>query len=235
MSQEKFVDSQVYHAESHAIMDFQAGKDVGLGLFGEDLSTVLSAGIRIAQFTSHSSVDMRARPDMHWKYLPSAAAPTRSVIASAFHTYHAHETAVRKFQGIGPSISWSGSAPVMAVDTGGFDFDWGANAAILFGRQKSKVSHYQTGRYWPKSKLGLFSNSYLVAPTAGGHVSNKSVTVPNIGGFAGISYRYSNAKISFGYRADFFIGAIDGGIDSRHSETLNMGGPFATISFGLGG
>jgi hypothetical protein len=59
--------------------------------------------------------------------------------------------------------------------------------------------------------------------------------VPNLGGFAGVSYRYNNAKISFGYRADLFFGAIDGGIDHRHSETLNMGGPFANISFGLGG
>ena len=41
--------------------------------------------------------------------------------------------------------------------------------------------------------------------------------------------------MSFGYRADFFFGAIDGGIDKRHSETLNMSGPFVTISFGLGG
>lgn len=61
-----------------------------------------------------------------------------------------------------------------------------------------------------------------------GHATNRVVTVPNLGGFAGISYCYANAKISLGYRADFFFGAID----KRHSETLNIGGPFATISFG---
>jgi iron complex outermembrane receptor protein len=240
-TQEKFVNTDVHHAESYSILDFQAGKDVGLGLFGEDLSTLLSGGVRIAQFVSHSSVDMRARPDLAFQTYTYTNRPQRTNLGPGFHTYHAYERAARKFRGIGPAISWTGSAPVMPVDAGGLDFDWGANAAILFGRQKSTVAHYQTGRYWPVQQKdgnpggGRYTNSYLVAPTAGGHVSNKTVTVPNLGGFAGISYRYNNAKISFGYRTDFYFGAIDGGIDKRHSETLNMGGPFATISFGLGG
>jgi hypothetical protein len=59
--------------------------------------------------------------------------------------------------------------------------------------------------------------------------------VSNLGGFAGVSYRYNNAKISFGYRTDFFFGAIDGGIDKPKSENLGFSGPFANISFGLGG
>ena len=59
--------------------------------------------------------------------------------------------------------------------------------------------------------------------------------MPNVGGFAGVSYRYSAAKISLGYRADFFVGAVDGGIDTHKSETLGFYGPFAAISFGLGG
>jgi hypothetical protein len=135
--------------------------------------------------------------------------------------------------------------PVAEDDGGGLDFDWGANAAVLFGRQKASVHHYQTGRYWAKNHktanggtdfcVAHYSCVYLLLPPAGGHTSNRSVTVPNIGGFAGLSYRYQNAKISLGYRADFFFGAIDGGIDGHHSETLNMSGPFATISFGLGG
>ena len=233
-TQEKFVDTNVYHDESHSIMDFMAGKDVGLGMFGLDGSSVLSGGVRIAQYVSHSSVDMRARPDLAWKYIPSAAAPTRGVFFKNFHTYHAYENAVRKFRGVGPSISWSGSVPVAEADAGSLNLDWGVNAAVLFGRQRTKVRHQETGRYF-----SLFSsnNKYrtLYQNPAHGHDTNRFVTVPNLGGFAGFSYRYANAKISLGYRADFFFGAIDGGIDKRKSETLNMSGPFATISFGLGG
>ncbi len=48
----------------------------------------------------------------------------------------------------------------------------------------------------------------------------RTVVVPNLGAMAGLSFRYANAKVSFGYRADFFFGAIDGGIDTRKSEIL---------------
>ena len=58
--------------------------------------------------------------------------------------------------------------------------------------------------------------------------------VPNIGGFAGISWRLPTAKVSIGYRADFFFNAIDGGIAARKSENRGFYGPFASISIGIG-
>ncbi|HTO39482.1 MAG TPA: hypothetical protein VL026_00790, partial [Rhizomicrobium sp.] len=66
-------------------------------------------------------------------------------------------------------------------------------------------------------------------------VRRRSVVVPNLGGFAGLSMRYTNAKVSLGYRGDFFFGAMDTGIDHRKTETASFHGPFATISIGLGG
>ena len=59
------------------------------------------------------------------------------------------------------------------------------------------------------------------------------VTVPNVGAFAGLTYQIQNFKISGGYRADFFFGAMDGGIDTRKTEDQKFYGPFATISIGL--
>jgi hypothetical protein len=47
--------------------------------------------------------------------------------------------------------------------------------------------------------------------------------------------RYPNAKVSFGYRADVFFGAVDGGGDMRKTFDRSFHGPFATISIGLGG
>ena len=61
------------------------------------------------------------------------------------------------------------------------------------------------------------------------------MTVPNLGGFAGFSYRFGgDAKISIGYKADFFFGAIDGGIDTRKNENRGFYGPFACICIGIG-
>ncbi len=235
LTQENFVDTMANHDERHAIMDFTVGKDVGVGLFNGHGSSVLSAGIRIAQLTSRSSVDMRARPDAHFKYFPSAGAPTR-IDSPYFHTYHATANATRSFRGIGPSLSWTNSASVAGNEKNGeILVDWGANVALLFGRQKTDVHHQGYGRYWPKGGIGLYSQAYFVYANqdTDGHRLNKSVIVPNLGGFAGLSYRYADAKISLGYRADFFFGAMDGGIDARKSETLGFKGPFATISVGL--
>lgn len=49
--------------------------------------------------------------------------------------------------------------------------------------------------------------------------------MPNVGGFAGLSVKYAAAKVSFGYRADFFFGAMDGGIDVRRTEDFGFHGP----------
>ncbi len=67
------------------------------------------------------------------------------------------------------------------------------------------------------------------------HARSRGVIVPNVGGFAGLSVKYPNAKVSFGYKADFFFGAMDGGIDVRRTEDVGFHGPFATVSIGLGG
>ena len=39
---DKFSDTQSHHQESHAILDFSAGKDVGLGMLGKNASSVVS-------------------------------------------------------------------------------------------------------------------------------------------------------------------------------------------------
>ena len=50
----------------------------------------------------------------------------------------------------------------------------------------------------------------------------------------GLSFRYANAKISFGYRADFFFGAMDGGIDTARKENRGFYGPFAQSALASG-
>jgi iron complex outermembrane receptor protein len=237
-TQEKFVDSHISHGESHAVLDFMAGKDVGLGMFGHNGSSVLSLGVRFAQFSNRSSDDIRARPDLRFKYEPSAAAPSRVNFGAYFHTYHAYENASRSFHGIGPSIAWNGSAAVVGNSQHGeITFDWGANAAFLFGRQKASARHFETGRYWTRSAQAAASLTQLVVyqNPSRGHDTNRSITVPTVGGFAGMSFEFSSAKVSLGYRADLFFNAMDVGIDARKSATLGFYGPFASVSIGLGG
>jgi iron complex outermembrane recepter protein len=233
---EKFADTKVYRQEKHAILDFSVGKDVGLGMFGRESTSTISAGVRFAQFTSKETFDIRARPDLQFKYLPSASYPTRFLLPY-FHTYHATGHASRSFRGVGPSISWNASAPFAGnPQDGEMTFDWGVNAAILFGKQKAHVRHYETAHYVSALANLSADSRYQPAysPRSGGHPNVRSVTVPNVGGFAGLSYRYQDAKISLGYRADFFFGAMDTGIDVIKKSNATFHGPYASISIGIG-
>jgi hypothetical protein len=50
-----FSDRSANSKERHAVIDFQVGKDIGLGMFGPTGRSVFSAGMRYANFTSSSA------------------------------------------------------------------------------------------------------------------------------------------------------------------------------------
>jgi iron complex outermembrane recepter protein len=261
----KFADGRASQSEAHTILDFQAGKDVGLGMFGQRGSSVLSAGVRFAQFSSKASVNLRAEPDVQY---PSPTKPLNfftnfrsqfKYVPMHVHNYEAAANSQRDFRGVGPSVAWNASLPFAGnPDAGELTLDWGVNAAVLFGRQKATGHHQSTTRNYYGSQWHLHDARTGVPDSPGKHIVSgyfiprgysqgqlppshttdfnrvRSVTVPNLGGFAGLSVRYSDVKFSVGYRADFFFGAIDGGIDARKSENRGFYGPFASISFGLG-
>jgi iron complex outermembrane receptor protein len=271
----KFADGLSQQSEGHAIIDFQVGKDVGLGTFGLDGSAVASAGVRVAQFTSKSNVDLNAMPDVHYPTAPISNFAQRYPFhynKMHFHGYQASAADKESFHGLGPQIAWDASTPIAGnvTDTGTIALEWGANFAVLFGRQKASGSHQTVANayyltHWengsglffggsafgtpnhrvfhgyfngPCSNPGFFHRSQAVcshhAKTAS-HNRSRLAVVPNLGGFAGISFKYQNAKVSFGYRADEFFGAMDGGIDTYKAENRGFFGPFANISIGLGG
>jgi iron complex outermembrane recepter protein len=234
-------DYTVKSGERHAVVDFAVGKDLGLGLWGANSSSQIALGIRIAQFTTKTSMDLRADPYPHRageKYLPQLHGSIPFNFYYQF--YSARPTFDRSFQGVGPSLSWKGSA--LIVGPSGEDaevtFDWGANAGLLFGRQRVKIQHQTTADrhvnlpFGPLSGQPKYSTDHYV--NSARTVRSRAVTVPNIGGLVGMSLKLPNAKISAGYRADFFIGAMDGGLDARKSVTRGFYGPFASISIGVG-
>jgi hypothetical protein len=225
-----YAETRTNNSDSHFIADFQAGKDVGLGMFGNGAMSTVNLGVRFAQFSTKSDAIIRARPDVHFV--------KQEIYGYEFplfrsHVYFASAQRVGSFRGIGPSISFNASTPLNGNPQGGvFAFDWGANAAILLGRQKAKTHHYTSGSYhfYTGFKPGVVSQ---LPPHSGNGDRSRSVIVPNIGGFAGFSFRYANAKVSVGYRGDFFFGAMDGGIDAAKKENRGFYGPFAAIGVGI--
>ncbi|HEY5236897.1 MAG TPA: hypothetical protein VIJ62_00830 [Rhizomicrobium sp.] len=231
----QFVDAQRQDHESHMILDFQAGKDVGLGMFGAGSSSIFSLGVRFAQFGSKSNIAFASDPDAHPTYIYFGN--IKVFYGGIYHLNDASLAAARSFHGIGPSISWNASAPVVGNPADGeIALDWGANAALLFGRQRANVHHQTTAQYhMGKYPYASVARTTLYRHTPPDRIRSRSVTVPNIGGFAGLSFRYANAKLSLGYRGDFFFGAMDGGIDTAKKENRSFYGPFASVSIGLGG
>jgi hypothetical protein len=239
---QRFAQTTVKTREQHLVLDFTAGKDVGLGLFGKgDSTSVISAGVRFAQFVSSANISLKSDPDwqFHTKYLAAFQATISN--GQMFHTNLASLVAERSFTGVGPSLSWKSSQQLSGNSRdAALMLDWGVKGAILFGRQKSRTHHQSTGRYFNLSSRPILTKTVVPHTTARGpatpdHTRSRSVTVPNIGAFAGLSVKYPNAKLSIGYRADFFFGAMDGGIDARKTYDRSFYGPFATVSIGVGG
>ena len=212
-------------SESHTVLDFQTGRDVGLGMLGRGGRSTVNVGVRYAQFESRSSASIQSQPT--------------NIVASYgnYHKFYASFAAKRKFTGVGPSLSWDASADLIGNPSESvLTFDWGLNGAILFGRQRTQIHHQTTNegvtRHGP---LGTYFYHYQISQTHASPGRSKQVTVPNFGGFAGVSWNYSDAKVTLGYRADFFVGAMDSGIDAAKKEDVGFYGPFAAISIGIGG
>ncbi len=216
---------------SYTIADFKAGKDVGLGLLGG--KSTVELGIRFAQFSSAANTTLKSRPTLGQIKIKNVLGFNQAYYYPKVYRAAANDT--RNFRGIGPSLSWEASAPIVGkADEGQVLFDWGLNAAVLFGRQKAHTNHQTMGSSFKQTYTTKYNK--LSSYTTGNSDSrSRMVVVPNVGGFAGLSLSYPNAKVSLGYRADFFWGAMDGGLDQRKSSDRSFYGPFAKISIGLGG
>lgn len=222
------------NSETHAILDFQVGKDVGVGLFGPGTDSIVSFGARYAQMNAKSNAHSYAEPDPTFEqgYFGFGSIHKYAVLT---HSHHSAAFVARtdSLRAVGPSLSLKNTTGLLGtVDDGLLALDWGVNAALLFGRQKAKTSHHSTVTYL-HTPDGLQQSSEVYPPV--NRTRSRMVTIPNIGGFAGLSYRFTNAKISAGYRADFFFGAKDSGLETRSTATVGFHGPYATIAIGLGG
>lgn len=232
-----YVEQGTDNTEAHTIIDFKVGKDVGLGLFGERTESLFSFGARYVQMNMTSKGHSYAAPAVRfyghgglnilgkYNYL---VLPDHQNSASIIQRRS-------NFHGIGPSLSWSNTTGLFGNRAHGqIALDWGMNAAILFGRQKSKVNYSTVARSYHIT-AGFGGTTATPQHKSGNRAESRRATVPNLGGFAGLSYRFPNAKLSAGYRADFFFGAMDRGLDSHKSVTTGFNGPYATIAIGLGG
>lgn len=211
-----FLNANQESHSSHGIVDFAVGRDVGMGLLNSGLSTI-HFGVRAAQLNENATGHFSA----------FSTAPAKYSGGKVVHK--ADALFARSFAGAGPSVSWDGAAPLVGSLDNGVTFDWGANAAVLVGRQKANLYLHTS------NTRGKYAHPTVLSHTTLTPDRDKTVVVPNIGGFAGVSWRLPAGKISMGYRADLFLGALDGGLATSQKNAIGFYGPFASVSIGLGG
>lgn len=219
------------NSEAHAIVDFQIGKDVGVGLLGRGTDTVISFGARYAQMNTRSKAHAYAKPAATFHQITFLG---KYSVGTEYRRSASFVDRIDSVRALGPSLSMKNTTGLLGtVDDGQLALDWGINGAVLFGRQKVEMSHHTT-------IVHAYGQGFAVPPAT--HIystmprpRSRMVTIPNLGGFAGLSFRIQNAKFSAGYRADFFFGARDSGLETRSTTDVGFHGPFATISIGLGG
>lgn len=224
------------HTDNHLVVDFQVGKDVGLGMFSDKNASAVSLGVRFAQFTASRRIGMNGAPNF-----TVIGTSKKYGLYRSRHHYSGSIMADSSFHGVGPSLSWEASAPLVGRDDDSrITVDWALNGAVLFGRQKIKGSDDTLGTHYTnytrvKYPQKITHNNFIVTQHSANFNRSRAVVIPNIGGTLGVSFRYSDVKVSMGYRADFYFGAMDGGIESRKTEDRSFHGPYASFSVGLGG
>ena len=242
------INGETVSAETHLLLDFEAGKDVGLGLFGQGGTSTIGAGVRFAQFTSAlNTAEFHAKTGFHFghfQYTIPTIAPFPSGIQivpwykegyqQMWQSLAGSSQSTHDFTGAGPSVYWDVSTPLIGNPERGGQLllDWGVNAAILFGKQKNTAQHQTSGN---NNCYGRHCSGPTVRYQTAGHTtSTRRVTVPNVGGFMGVSYRVQDFRFSAGYRGDYFFNAISTSFAGAKSEDRAFFGPFAKVSVAIG-
>lgn len=237
----RYSDTKAVGRNSFAIVDFNVGRDVGLGLLGMGGHAQFGVGIRAAQFEEKSDIFINGDPT--FRVVPHHMTIVRffrgqqtpfyiSSPRQAWDLYAATSNSERSFRGIGPAISWNASVPILGQqENGELSFDISINGSILFGRQKASVQ----SQTYHRSRSEFLGTGQL--PTVYHHsktrVTDRSIISPNVGGLMGLSVRYDKARISLGYRADLFVSAMDRGIDRREARNKALLEPFIALSLGF--
>ncbi|HEX6866221.1 MAG TPA: TonB-dependent receptor, partial [Caulobacteraceae bacterium] len=217
---------EVFNREEHTLIDFQIGREVGLG----SLNSSLSAGVRYGSLESRTALNMFAIDD--W-YMP----PEYAFAKYAHHNrYNANLAAEREFKGFGPTVTWDAAQQLWGdARAGHLDVDWSVTAGVLFGKQKVSFSGKETAAYYyGKYYQGLYQEGPTVT-TPAPEGRSRSATVPLVDLSLGLSFEVQRLKVGAGYRWERYFDAIDAGFGDSESFDRTIDGPYFKLSVGFGG
>jgi hypothetical protein len=229
------VRGDVFNYEKHMLVDFEIGRDVGMGMAG-GLASRVSGGLRYAEFESDTRLRTKGVPDGHipqpWFNGPGDPAKY------ATHTFYRTDlVGQREFKGFGPTLTWDVSKMLAETRNGGsFDLDASITGGVLFGKHRTTVGGTETatlysGPVYPESLVpdGPATPTQQPAPRS------TSATVPLLSLELGVSYKIERAKLSTGYRWERYFDVLDAGFDNERDADRTIDGPYFKIAVGFGG
>ncbi|HEX6866586.1 MAG TPA: Lpg1974 family pore-forming outer membrane protein, partial [Caulobacteraceae bacterium] len=226
--------AKVWDLEESTLVDFQVGKDIGLGI-GE--SSQVSAGLRYAKLHSQTEAELKGVPD--W-YVPEGWYTNYLNITHS--VLEPEVSADRKFDGWGPTLSWAAAQSLVAGDWGKLSVDWSIGGGVLFGEQETRIVEKQKETFTEHTPFQYFFSGSVLPPIPTITVSppeviarSEDATVPTVDLSLGVSYSKGAFKTGLGYRWERYFEAIDGGYRQHEAEDRTIDGPFFKVSMGFGG
>ncbi len=208
-------------------LDFRGqARILGLGMFGEHGQSALKAsGVRYAQFSSRADVRISNNPTSNpYNFRLKLILPggTRG------HPCRGHRKQLHWNRPIACLGWFCGDPGKRGHFSSRVRLGRGFRIAVRPAEIRCASQHASDPAFlWRAS-----TTTHLATRTP-----SKSKVVPYRkdpgGGFGHGSRFMPNAKVTLGYRADFFLGAVDGGLDARQGDPLKFSGPFAAIGIGL--
>jgi outer membrane receptor protein involved in Fe transport len=227
-----YSDLVATNQEQHHIVDFDVGRDFGLGV---GLKSDIRAGLRYASFDSTTHLQMWGVPN--WD-VPSEFAWFKY----NYNTHYAADlTTSREFKGLGPALSWDAAKRLLGSDEGHVDLDWSLTGGVLFGKQKTATKGQETaadfsGKYYSSvyateiQQRGPTRVVGAVPPTR-----SKSVSAPLLDLSAGLSFETGRVKVGAGYHWERYFNVLDAGYTEHKDVDRTMHGPYFKIAVGFGG
>ena len=197
-------------AQEHYTIDFEVGRDFGVGMFGPGTST-LGAGVRYAHFNSTVTGSFRTNT----KY--TVRSPGGSIYPGYTHSKFkaGRFTQRRATDAVGPRLFVKTVSPI--TPNSAFSIGAGAGVAFLFGRQTvHSTLHMTSGTYANPSKL----------------TRTNSRGTPNVDGYLQLNWSpaHSGFSVGVGYKVDAYFTVMDGGFGGKKEIDNLEHGPYLDIS-----
>ena len=183
---------------------------------------------------------------MEYKYVPAFYEPPANVspfFSGQRHSvYYATLDSERRFEGVGPVLSWDMATRLWGDDERGHvDADWSLGGGVLFGQQsvnseESRFAEHLAGGFLFESFESRATRTItLIHDEVTARSREQDVTVPNLSVSLGLSYTVDRVKVSTGYSYDRLFDVIDGGVDEAKDYDRTIHGPYLKLSVGFGG